>query len=48
MLVYVTADKADDALKAITMTGEDAFMIGEMDARDDEAVILEGINEAFA
>lgn len=48
MLVYVTADKADDALKAITMTGEDAFMIGEMVARDDEAVILEGINEAFA
>ena len=48
MLVYVSADKADAALQAITMTGEDAFMIGEMVARDDEAVILEGINEAFA
>lgn len=48
MLVYVAADKADDALKAITMTGEDAFLIGEMVSRTDEAVILDGIDEAFA
>ena len=48
MLVYVSADKAEDALQAIHMTGEDAFMIGEMVARKDEAVILTGSDEAFA
>lgn len=48
MLVYVSADKAEAALEAIKLTGEDAFMIGEMVARTDEPVILDGIDEAFA
>ena len=48
MLIYVTADKADEALQAIQMTGEDAYLIGEMTARNDEAVILDGITQAFA
>ena len=48
MLVYVVADKADAALAAICQTGEDAFMIGEMVARDDAPVILEESAAAFA
>lgn len=47
MLVYVSADKADEAFNAILATGEDAFMIGEMVARTDDAVLLTGSDEAF-
>lgn len=48
MLVYVSAHTAEDALKAIQQTGEDAYMIGEMVERTSEAVILEDISKAFA
>ena len=48
MLVYVSAETADDALKAIQQTGEDAYMIGEMVARETEAVILNDMSKAFA
>ena len=44
MLIFVSADKADAALDAITLTGEDGFRVGEMVKRDDEAVIFEGLN----
>ena len=48
MLIYVSADTADSALSAIQQTGEDAYMIGEMVARADEAVILDNVEKAFA
>ena len=48
MLVYVSAETADDALKAIQQTGEDAYMIGEMVERETEAVILSDVSKAFA
>ena len=48
MLVYVSAETADDALKAIQQTGEDAYMIGEMVERETEAVILNDMSKAFA
>ena len=48
MLIYVAADKADAALQAIQMTGEDAYLMGEMIERTNEAVILDGIAQAFA
>ena len=44
MLIFVSADKANAALEAITLTGEDAYMIGEMVSREDKAVIFEGLN----
>ena len=44
MLVFVSADKADAALEAITLTGEDGYLIGEMVKRDDKAVIFEGLD----
>ena len=48
MLVYVSAETADDALKAIQQTGEDAYMIGEMVEREADAVILNDASKAFA
>ena len=48
MLVYVKAELADATLQAIRKTGEDAYLIGEMVMRQEEAVILDGIDEAFA
>ena len=48
MLIYVSEDKADAALEAVKLTGEDAFMIGRMVKRTDSPVILDGIAEAFA
>ena len=48
MLVYVSAETADDALTAIQKTGEDAYMIGEMVERETEAVILSDVSKAFA
>ena len=48
MLVYVSAETADDALKAIQQTGEDAYMIGEMIEREADAVILNEVSKAFA
>ena len=48
MLIYVSEDKAEAALQAMTVTGEDAFMIGRMVKRTDRPVILDGIAEAFA
>ena len=48
MLVYVSAETADDALKAIQQTGEDAYMIGEMIEREADAVILNDVSKAFA
>ena len=44
MLIFVSADKADAALEAITLTGEDGYLIGEMVKRDDKAVIFEGLD----
>ena len=48
MLVYVKAEHAEAALQAIKLTGEDAYLIGEMVKRDGDGVILDGIEEAFA
>ena len=48
MLIYVTADTAEAALQAIKLTGEDAYMVGEMVERTFDAVILNDIDKAFA
>ena len=48
MLVYVSADTAEAALQAIKLTGEDAYMVGEMVKRTSDAVILNDIDKAFA
>ncbi|MGC6517155.1 MAG: phosphoribosylformylglycinamidine cyclo-ligase [Candidatus Puniceispirillaceae bacterium] len=48
MLIYVSSEKADAALEAITLTGEDAYIIGEMEMRKDAPVILTNCDKAFA
>lgn len=48
MLITVRADVADSVEKAILMTGEDVWQIGQIGARSDDAVTLLNCSSAWA
>ena len=48
MLITVRADAADSVEKAMLMTGEDVWQIGQIGARSDDAVTLLNCSSAWA
>ena len=48
MLISVSPDKADEVKEQITQTGEDCWTAGEIVSREDEAVLLEYAEQAWA